>query len=125
MECGDAFMLEDDDESKEHLHVVLTKPTAEGEVVTVAICSRHRLSETLVCLGQGDHPFIQHESVVAYRYAEIRKCAAIENAIAKGQARLKERVSDQLLKRMQSGLLDSDFVANEVRAFFKTCELEP
>jgi hypothetical protein len=42
MDCGDAFMIEDDDETKEHLHVILTKPTAGGEVVTVAICTRRR-----------------------------------------------------------------------------------
>jgi hypothetical protein len=59
MECGDSFMLDDDDETKEHLHVILSKPTAEGEVVTAAICSRHRWSETLVCLDVGDHPFIR------------------------------------------------------------------
>lgn len=124
MQCGDAFMLDDDDEAKEHLHVILTKPTAEGEVVTVVICTRQRWSETLLCLDVGDHPFIRHASVVAYRYARIRKCSAVEGALARGQARSKERVSPQLLKRMQQALSDSDFVSNDVRAFFKTCELE-
>jgi hypothetical protein len=124
MECGDAFMLDDDDETKEHLHVVLTKPTLRGEVVTAAICTRYRWSETLVCLDVGDHPFIRHASVVAYRHATIRKCATIEEAIARGYARSKERVSAQLLKRMQDALVDSDFVANDVRAFFRTCELK-
>jgi hypothetical protein len=122
MKCGDAFMLDDEDESKEHLHVILTKPT-EGEIVTAAICTRRRWSETLVCLDVGDHPFIRHASAVAYQHAKIRKCVAIENAIANGHARWKERVSAQLLKRMQAGLIDSDFVANEVRAFFKNCDL--
>jgi hypothetical protein len=124
MECGDAFMLDDDDETKEHLHVILTRPTAEGEVITASICSRHRWSETLVCLDVGGHPFIRHASVVAYRHSKIRKCAAIEAAIARGYARPKEKASSQLLKRMQAALIDSDFVANDVRAFFRNCDLE-
>ncbi len=123
MQCGDAFMLDDDDEAKEHLHVVLTAPTPEGEVVTVAICSRKRWSETLICLDIGDHPFIKHASVVAYRYARIRKCTAIEQALSRGMARAKERISEPLLRRMQQALIDSDFVSNEVREFFKNCKL--
>ena len=117
-------MLDDDDAAKEHLHVVLTNPTPEGEVVTVAICTRQRWSETLVCLEAGDHPFIRHASIVAYRFARMRKCAAIELALARGQARSREKVSSQLLKRMQQALVDSDFVSNEVRAFFITCDID-
>ncbi|MDR3741715.1 MAG: hypothetical protein P4L40_22070 [Terracidiphilus sp.] len=124
MQRGDAFMLDDDDEAKEHLHVVLTNPTAEGEVVTVAICTRKRWSEDIVCLEIGDHPFIRHSSVVAYRYARIRKCSAIEQALACGKARSKERISQQLLRRIQQALPESDFVSNEVRAFFTNCDLE-
>lgn len=123
MDCGDAFMIEDDDETKEHLHVILTKPTAQNEVVTVAICTRRRWSETILCLDVGDHPFIQHASVVAYRYAEIRNCTQIEEAVRRGIARPHERVSIQLLRRMQAALIDSDFVTHEVRAFFRDCDL--
>jgi hypothetical protein len=122
MDCGDAFMIDDEDEAKEHLQVVLTKPTALGEVITVPICTRYRWSETLVCVEPGEHPFIQHSSVVSYRHARIRKCAAIDRAIENGKARSKKRVSENLLTRMQKGLLDSDFVSNEVRAFFKDCQ---
>jgi hypothetical protein len=121
MDCGDAFMLEDEDGSKEHLHVLLTKPTSEGEVVTACICTRRSRSETLICLDFGDHPFIKHPSIVAYRFAAIRRCDDIEAAIMRGEARLQERVSESLLKKMQNGLLDSDFTPNAVRAFFKSC----
>jgi mRNA-degrading endonuclease toxin of MazEF toxin-antitoxin module len=125
MDCGDAFMIDDDDETKEHLHVVLTKPAADGEVITVPICTRHRWSEVLVCVEPGDHPFIEHSSIVAYRHARIRKCASIQRAIECGKARSKEHVSESLLARMQAGLLDSDFVANEVRAFFRDHQIAP
>jgi hypothetical protein len=122
MDCGDAFMIEDDDETKEHLHVVLTRPTTDGEVITVPICTRYRWSETLLCVEPGEHPFIKHPSVVSYRHARIRKCAVIARAIECGKARSMERVSDKLLTRMQRAILDSDFVTNEVRAFFECCQ---
>ena len=87
MNCGDAFFLDDEESSKEHLHIVLTKPNADDEVITVPICTRYRWSEVLVCLEVGDHPFIRHPSVVAYRYARIQKCALIHRAIESGNAR--------------------------------------
>lgn len=119
MRPGDTFMIDDEDETKEHLHVVLTEPTFEGELVTVSICTRHRWSEALVPLEIGDHPFITRPSFASYRHARIRKCEAIANALRNGSARPKEPVSKQLLNRLQAALLESDFIANEVRAFFR------
>jgi len=61
MNCGDAFMIDDEDDAKEHLHIILTKPTTGGEVITVPICTRHRWSEILVNAFQqcssGNHLF--------------------------------------------------------------------
>jgi hypothetical protein len=119
MDCGDAFMIEDEEGGKEHLHVLLTKPASEGEVVTACISTRRSRSETLVCLEVGDHPFIKHPSIVAYRFAAIRRCSDIEAAIVRGDARLQPKASDALVKRMQDGLVDSDFTPNEVRAFVR------
>lgn len=122
MNCGDAFMIEDDDQAKEHLHIVLSKPNNRGELVTASICTQQSRSEILVCLGVGDHPFISRPSVVPYRHARIRRVGDIESAIKNGTARPRERASRQVVSRMQAGLLDSAFVANEVRAFYRECE---
>jgi hypothetical protein len=119
MKPGDTFMIDDENETKEHLHVVLSEPSATGEVVTVSICTRHRWSEVLVALEVGDHPFITRPSFASYRHARIRKCEAIANALKSGSARSKTPITDPLLRRLQAALTDSDFVANEVRAFFK------
>lgn len=115
--CGDTFYASDDEDSEPHLQVVITPPT-EGEVVTVSITTRRKRSETLVQLHLGDHPFIKHDSVVAYAYARIRTVEEIETAIQGGTARKREPVSSQLLKRIQSGLIDSDFTPNGVRRFY-------
>ena len=111
-------MLEDEDGVDEHLHIVLTNPSLAGEVVTACICTRRRWTESLVCLNVGDHPFIKWESAVAYRFAAIRTCAAIDRAIANGTARLKEPATPDLVRRIAAGLIDSDFTPPGVRAYY-------
>lgn len=117
---GDTFMLEDQDGAAEHLHVVLTAPNSDGEVVTVSISTRRPKSESLVCIQPGEHPFITRESVCLYRFAAIRVCASIQSAIDNGRARLRERASPELIKKLSSGLLDSDFTSRGVRAFYQS-----
>jgi hypothetical protein len=119
MQCGDAFMLEDEDAVKEHLHVLVITPTDRDEVITVPICTRQRWSELLVSLEVGDHPFLRHSSFVSFRHARIRKGEGIKNAIEKGLARKMEAVSPEILRRIQNAFLESEHVANDVREFFK------
>jgi hypothetical protein len=111
-------MLEDQDETDEHLHVLRTEPSLAGEVVTASISTRRRWSETLVRVQVGEHPFITSESVVPYAFAAIRSCAAIEAAVRNGTARPKEKASPELVKRMIAGLIDSDFTPPAVRAYY-------
>jgi hypothetical protein len=118
MKCGDTFMIEDDDGTDEHLHVVLTEPSLAGEVVTANISTRRRWSESLVRLQVGEHPFITSESIVSYAFAAIRSYAAIEAAIKAGTARPKEKASPELVKKIIAGLIDSDFTPPGVRAYY-------
>jgi hypothetical protein len=119
MNCGDTFIIEDDDGTDEHLHVILTPPSLADEVVTVSISTRRRWSETLVCLQKGEHPWITRESVVAYHFAAIRTCAAIEAAVTAGKARPKEQASPELIRKILAGLIDSDFTPPVVLAYYK------
>lgn len=119
MNCGDTFVIEDDDETDEHLHVILTAPSLADEVITASISTRKRWSEALVCLQKGEHPWITRESVVAYRFAAIRTCTAIAAAVADGKARPKEKASPELVMKMLAGLVDSDFTPPVVRGYYK------
>jgi len=112
-------MIEDEDGRHEHLHVLLTSPSLAGEIVTACISTRRRWSEALVCVHPGDHPFVISESVVPYHFAAIRKCESIEASVKAGKARPKEKASPELLRRMQAGLLDSEFTPPGVCAFYK------
>jgi hypothetical protein len=70
-------------------------------------------------LNKGDHPFVQHESVIAYRFSQIRAVEDITEMLRNGSARPRDPVSPQLLKRIRAGLLDSDFTPNGIRAYYR------
>jgi len=118
LNCGDTFLTGDEADLDLHLWIVISPP-GEGEVVTVSVTTRRKRSETLVVLKPGDHPFITRESVIAYSYSRIRTVDDIETALQNGTAKKREPVAETLLKRVQAGLLDSDFTPNGVRQFFR------
>lgn len=117
--CGDCFLAGDDEDERLHLRIVVTPPAPDGCVVTASVTTRRRHSETLLILQPGDHFFIKHESTVAYRYSELSWIHEIEAAIVSGNARQRESISPELLKRVQDGLLESDFTPNGVKQFAK------
>src|ERR1039458_10137898 len=121
LNLGDTFLTGDEQDDTLHLWIILTPPS-EGEVVTVSVTTKRRRSETLVQLHPGDHPFIVHDSVIAYSYARIRTVEEIEIAVASGAARLRESVSQELLKRVCDGLIESDFTPNGIRDFYKSLQ---
>lgn len=96
LRAGDTF-LAGSAEGPLHLWVAVTPPAA-GEVVAVSITTRRRASEPLVVLRQGDHPFIQRESIVAYAYAAIHQAVEIESAFAAGEAYRREPMTQAQLE---------------------------
>ena len=118
LKCGDTFLTGDGNEDNFHLWIVLTSPN-EGEVVTVCLVTAHKRSERLVVLNKGDHPFVQHESVIAYGFSQIRSVEDIQELLRSGAAKPRDPVSPELLKKIRAGLVDSDFTPNGVRAYYR------
>jgi mRNA-degrading endonuclease toxin of MazEF toxin-antitoxin module len=116
--CGDTFLIEDVDGPECHLWIVITPP-GEDEVVIVSVTTKRQKSETLVILKKGDHPFIEHDSVIAYKYSKVVTVESIETALKNGTAKRHQPASDSLLKRAQQGLLESDFTSHGVRSLFR------
>lgn len=119
LKCGDTFLTGDGDDENFHLWIILTPP-AEGEVVTVCMVTATKKTERLVRLQPCDHPFIKHESAISYGFSKIRMVADIEALLANGLARRKEPMPPDVLRRIQAGLVESDFSPNGVRAFYRT-----
>lgn len=117
--CGDCFLAGAEEDEKLHLRVVATPPAADGCFVSVSVTTRRKNSENLVILQPGDHPFLRHESVVAYRFSEIAWVETVEAAIESGEARKREPLAANVLRRLQEGLIESEFTPNGVRNFAK------
>lgn len=119
LNCGDTFLTGDGDENNFHLWIIVTPPK-EGEAITVCVVTAHKRHERLCVLNKGDHSFLTHESVVAYGWSKIRAVADIEAACETKVAKMKEAISEEILKKAQGGLVESDFTPNGIRHYFKT-----
>ena len=116
--CGNAFLTEDEDGYNCHLRIVITPPRY-GEVVTVSITTERARSEMLVRLKKGDHPFIEHDSVISYAYSTVTTVEEIETAVKSGTAIPRPDASAKLVQRAQDGLIESDRTPNWVKQRYR------
>jgi hypothetical protein len=96
-----AFQFQDRPDD-DHLYVVISDPQ-QPRVVLVSLTTKRRFTDTACELTVGDHPFVQHDSCVAYEYAEIVEVAAIEAKIATGDIRLREEFGKEMILRIWEG----------------------
>ena len=117
LQCGDAFLDGDDVEEDYHLHIVATKPSVDGYVVVVSISTIYRFADRTVVLSAGDHPWLRHESFVAYNFATLKKVPDIEARLLQRPSMRKDRCTEGLLKRVQLGVIESEQTENGVKNF--------
>ena len=63
--------------------------------------------DTTVILYIGDHPFVRHKTVINYGDAHFCEIMKINEALKKELVSIKDPVSDNLLQKIQNGLLES------------------
>lgn len=121
MRCGNTYLLYDGDrnDGKPHLHIVISDADENDKVVLVSVTTERAKSDTMVRLGAGDHPFIEHPSVITYAYSKVMTCAQIRSLMESGDARAKEPASDRLVERAQLGMLETDRAPEEVQECFR------
>ena len=73
----------------------------------------------MVCLEPGDHDFIEHSSVISYSYAKVLSLGQLKALVAVGDASARKPVTQELLERVQRGMLETDRAPREVQNFFK------
>ena len=117
---GDTFMLDDDEDATGHLHIIITRPNASSEIVTVSVTTQRKYSEALVTLNAGDHPRIAHPSVIAFAYSKVRTIPQLEALIASYDCKKKPPMSEEILERCRQAALESDNTPNEVREFLES-----
>jgi hypothetical protein len=120
--CGDTFLLYDEEnlDGKPHLHVIISAPDEQGQMVLVSITTRRAKSDTMVCLNIGDHEFITQPSVITYAYSKILTVTKLTQMIADGEATPKEKATEQFVARAQRGMLETDRAPREVQRLFKS-----
>lgn len=100
-----------------HLYIILTEPEdVHGEllVVMVNITTKRQGADTTVVLDKGDHPFIKRPSVVAYIHAELFKTAILLRYLNTEKSLVDYVLEDDVLHKIQQGLLDSEFTPIDV-----------
>ena len=117
--CGYTYLDGNDEEEDYHLHIIVSDPDQDGYVIVVSVSTIYRFADRTVILRPGDHPWVKHESYIAYNFARLKKLAEIEARIARLPGMTKDPCTEALLKRVQGGLLESEQTENGVKHFFR------
>lgn len=119
--AGTCFLLPKPRSEIKHLWIVLTDPDEDikRNAAIVNLTTLRKGADTTVILKSGDHPFVKHDTTVYYEDARIASCVpiiALLNDRALGYE-LYDDCSDLILKKIQQGIFDSDFVSEEVQEY--------
>ncbi len=106
--AGRTFFRSTSQQSKNHLHVVLTEPEGDPpQVVIVNLTSAQTWSDQTVVLDEGEHPFVKHRTVVNFSDAQLDNSSTVKGLVETGIGEFREDLSEALLSKIQQGLLDS------------------
>jgi hypothetical protein len=94
-----------------HLYVVITESDDSGMYVLANITSIDPAisHDKSCCVASGEHPFVKHDSYVAYEFAMVRHGALVDKQVQLGVYIQKENASDALVEKMRAGLKKSPF----------------
>jgi hypothetical protein len=95
LRCGDTFLVPKSSDQTEHLWIVITPPeVGTAKAVCVSVTTSRAYSETTAVLQRGDHPFVNHESVIYYQDARILDLNLVERALHAGIGRPRPAPAD-------------------------------
>ena len=101
--------------SPSHLWVVITRPTTQGEIAIVNFTTKRQSSDDSCVVSVDEHPFVQTETVVAYRFGQIVKDRVLDSGRQHGYLRTHQPVSSELLRRIQQGALASPYTMQAIQ----------
>lgn len=118
MEPGDTFFLSSSPDDGSHLWIILSRPNADNEVIIAYLTSRRAHSDLTVVLKEGDHRFVRRETAVAFADARIVRLRRIEARVGDGTCPTHDRLSSEILSRIQDGLIQSDLTPKKIKSAF-------
>lgn len=81
--------------------------------------------EDCCLLGPGDHPFIQHDSFVDYRFTRLEFADDVQGRVQDGTFIEKDDCSPELLKRIVAGALKSRRISREYKRLLESVLFGP
>lgn len=120
---GDTFILPKPGGAKEHLWALVTAPDPQtGEAIMVNLTTQRPHSDSTTILQPGEHPFVVRPTVVFYADARLVEVRLLENGLRQGIGRKHERLSAEILHRIQVGLLVSPFTPEKIKRAFSEAQ---
>jgi hypothetical protein len=103
-----------------HLYVVITEADDSGMHILANITSidpdiPHDKS---CCLAVGEHPFVKHDSYIAYEFAMVRQGLHVDRQVQIGNYIQKEDATDALVEKIRTGLKKSQFAKRGIKDDF-------
>lgn len=108
-----------------HLKVVLCDPGKIPSyrtpgIIVVSVCSfTQAWHDDTMILKVGDHPFISHDSYIAYRYARTEHGPSIEAGVKSRAFRASAPFDSAMLSQIVAGALRSPHTAREVKDYLR------
>ena len=117
--AGDSFLFRAPLD-KFHLHIVVEEVIDSGTCICAFISSivPGRGYDKACVLDAGDSSFITHPSYVVYDKLRFFDIAMLEKMLDDGTAIRKERIKDDVLRRIRQGAIDSKMTPNYFRKYF-------
>ncbi len=116
MKVGDVF-LNLDPGSPARLWIVIA-PRA-SQVAIVCLSPLELDSDTTCIVTEDEHPSVEDECIVRYRFAKFVEAQTLDKAHQGGYIVMKESCSNHLLRRIQEGALVSDFTRTGIQAVIR------
>lgn len=106
--AGDTFLLTRGTGSTPHLWVVLWGPAGAARAfLSIYLTTLRPHSDRSCVLRAGEHPFIQHDTAVAYGEVQRWPEERLDELIAAGIAKPRQPVSAAVLARLRAGFFAS------------------
>lgn len=114
MKIGDTFVLRLPNKIP-HLWIIISDPTPNHEIVIVNLTTEDLSSDNTCTIAHGDHPFIKHESVVAYYYARLISVDKIAEWKTKNYFESWPSIKHPLLRKIQLGAIQSEYTPQKIQ----------
>lgn len=113
MKPGETFLLSIGRVPTPHLWVILWGPAGPAKAYLAVFLTTLRPHSDRSCiLSAGDHPFLHHDTAVAYRDIQRFTEERLADLIADGTAKPRQPADDAILERLRAGFFTSAHTPN-------------